>query len=287
MILVTGASGTIGQILIETLLAQGFPFRAAYHNPAKATAARARGIETAIIDMHQPETLPPALEAIETVFLLGSGVRAQEEMEINLVEVAKTAGASRIVKLSAWAAPQEQYRVAGIHRAVERHIEASGLAWTFLRPNGFMQNFLHMAEQIRAQGAIYMPAGDALISHVDARDIARVASKILTDSGHEGKAYELSGPAALGYADVAAILSRSLGRPITYVAVEDTVAQEAMIADGMPEFYAEAMIDLFRVYRTGIAAAISNAVEDITGSPATPFARFVQNHRAVFGIDAP
>jgi len=169
MILVTGAGGTVGQILIKTLLAQGSPFRAAYHSLAKATAAQARRIETAIIDMHQPETLPPALEAMETVFLLGSGVRGQEEMEVNLVDAAKSENVKRIVKLSAWAAAQEQYRVAVIHRAVERHIEASGLAWTFLRPNGFMQNFLHMAEQIRAQGAIYMPAGDALISHVDAR----------------------------------------------------------------------------------------------------------------------
>ncbi|MCC5968738.1 MAG: NAD(P)H-binding protein [Pararhodobacter sp.] len=106
IILVTGAGGTVGQILIETLMDHGSLFPAAYHNAAKAPAAQARGIETAIIDMHQPETLPPALEGINTVFLLCSGVQGQEEIEINLIEAAKSAGAGRVVKLSAWAAPQ-------------------------------------------------------------------------------------------------------------------------------------------------------------------------------------
>ncbi|RFA27322.1 hypothetical protein CAI21_14910 [Alkalilimnicola ehrlichii] len=277
-ILITGAGGTIGSILTELLRADGCTFRAAYHSPEKAEAAHRAGIDSVAIDFAVPDTLPPALDGIHTVFLLGTGVRGQGERELNLLHAARAANVRRVVKLSAWGAPLEQYQIASMHRAVERAIEESGLGWTFLRPNGYMQNFIHDAATIKEHGVIYQPAADARISHVDARDVARVAARVLTTPGHDGMAYELSGPAAISYAEAAAILSHALGKPVSYVPVPDAAAFKAMTSAGVPDFYASALIDLFQAYREGSGRGLALGVETVTGHPPIPFERFVADH---------
>lgn len=131
------------------------------------------------------------------------------------------------MKLSVWGAADEAYSFARWHRAVEREIESSGLAWTFLRPNGFMQNLVnHMGATIKAQGAIYQATADAPMSHIDARDIGAVPARVLTEPGHDGRAYALSGPQALSYGQMAEMLSAALGRRIEYVATSDEGLQE-------------------------------------------------------------
>lgn len=215
MILVTGASGTVGTALIEELKTGGHRFRAAYHSAHKAEKASAEGYDAISLEFSEPKTLQPALAGVDTVFLLGAGARGQAEREINVIDAAKAAGVKRLVKHSIWGAAAERFSLAKIHRQVERAVEASGIAWTFLRPNGFMQNFVHEAATIKSQDAIYQPAGDARISHIDVRDIARAATRVLTAPGHEGKAYELSGPQPLSYSEAANALSRVLDRKIS------------------------------------------------------------------------
>jgi len=169
-----------------------------------------------------------------------------------------------------------------VHRAVERAIESSGLAYTFLRANGFMQNFLnHMAASIRA-GAISQPAGTAAISHVDVRDIAAVAARAFTQPGHAGRAYDLSGPEGLSYARAAEVLAAETGHPVKYVALSDAEAASQMVASGMPEFYAEVLVDLNRYYRTGAGSRVSSHTRDVLGRPARSFEQFVAEHRAAF-----
>ncbi|MGH8238088.1 MAG: SDR family oxidoreductase, partial [Steroidobacteraceae bacterium] len=173
MILVTGASGTVGTALVAVLKAGGHRFRAAYHAADKAAAAAQDGYDAVTIDLTKPDTLPPALVGVDAVFLLGTGVRRQAEGEKNMLDAAGAAGIRLLVKQSIWRAAEEEYALAHMHRSVEEAIEASGLAWTFLRPNGFMQNLSGpMAAAIKATGAIYQPAADARISFIDARDIA-------------------------------------------------------------------------------------------------------------------
>jgi len=279
MILITGASGTVGGALASAMNHSGQAFRAAYHFPEKAERAQRDGYETVTIDMARPETLPGALEGIDTVFLLGAGVRGQAEREANMVRAATTAGVKRLVKLSVWRAGREEHELARMHRSVERAIEASGMAWTFLRANGFMQNFSGaLAETIKMRAAIYQPAAHAKISFVDVRDIAAAAVIALTNTSHEGKAYELSGPDALSHSDIAAILSRVLGKDVTYVPVADDAARTRMIEAGMPDFYADALIDLFRVYREGVAARVSSDLEKLTGRAPIAFERFAREH---------
>lgn len=283
MILVTGAGGTIGAALIPELMTANQPFRVAFHSSAKAESARASGLDAVALDFAKPETLAPALQGVDTVFLLGTGYTGQSQAEINVVHASRGAGVRKIVKLSVWGAEDEGFSFAKVHRKVEREIEASGLAWTFLRPNGFMQNVVnYMSGTIKAEGVFYSPTADARVSHIDARDIARVAAIALTSRAHEGKAYSLSGPVALSYADIAQTLSRVLGRSVTYVPVPDDGARAGMIAGGIPEPYADALIDLNRAYRLGAAAQVTTAVRDVTGRDPVTFEQFVRDHAAAF-----
>lgn len=146
-----------------------------------------------------------------------------------------------------------------------------------------MQNFVnHLAGSIKAQGVFYQPAGDAKISHIDARDIARVAVKTLTTPGHEGKAYDLSGPQALSYTEAAEILSRVLGKKVTYVAVTDEAAKAGMLSGGIPEFYADCLVDLYQFYRKGGGDGVTTAVKDVTGRAPITFEQFVKEHASAF-----
>jgi uncharacterized protein YbjT (DUF2867 family) len=200
------------------------------------------------------------------------------------VRAAKAAGVGRIVKLSVFDAPAESFGFGRAHRAVEKEIEASGIDWTFLRPNGFMQNLANQqAASIKAQGAFYFPAADTRISHVDVRDIARVAAAVLTSSGHSGKAYELTGPEALTYGEMAATLTRVLGKPVSYVAISDDDFRKAMAGMGAPAPLVEALVDLFAFYKRGAAARISPDVANVTGQKAGSFEQYARENAAAFG----
>lgn len=283
MILVTGAGGTIGTALVKALRAGGHACRAAHHSSEKAEEARNSGREAVRVDFAAPETLAPALQGVEVAFLLHAGIRNQAEQELNFIKAAKAAGVKKLVKLSIWRASEEEYAIARMHRTVEKAIEASGFDWTFLRPNGFMQNFVRvMAPAINTKGAMFQPAGDTKVSFIDTRDIAVVAARVLTTPGHEGKAYELSGPESLAYADAARILSNRLGRAIKYVPVTDADARAGMVAGGMPEYHADALIDLFRAYREGIARSVTPAVANLLDREPTRFEQFVRDHAHAF-----
>lgn len=275
MILVTGASGTVGSEVVKQLQAKGARFRAGFHSEEKARRARESGLEAVALDLERPKTLPPALRGIESVFLLSNLARP----ELNLVDAARAAGVERIVKLSVWGAAEEVFSFAKWHRPVERAIEDSGLGFTFLRPNGFMQNVVnYMGATIKGQGVFHQPAEDARISHIDVRDIGRVAAAALTEPGHEGRAYTLSGPQALSYDEIADTLSRVLGRKITYVRITAAQYKQGAMAAGIPEPYADALLDLVRYYREGHASRVTSAVRDVTGREATPFEQFARDH---------
>src|SRR5688572_10456160 len=257
MILVTGAGGTVGTAVLEELRKLGHKPRAAYRSQRKSEQAKAAGYEAVVLDFAEPQTLQPALKGIEAVFLLGTGVIGQADQETNVVKAVKAAGVKKLVKLSVLKAATEDYLFGKMHRAVEREVEASSLAWTFLRPNSFMQNFItYMGQSIKSEGVFYEPAADAKISHIDVRDIARVAALALSTAGHEGKAYELSGPTAFSYHEAAKTLSNVLGKEIHYIAVSDDDARASMAAAGIADIYADYLLDLNRLYRRGGGAVI-------------------------------
>lgn len=272
MILVTGASGTVGSEIVKALGGGVGRVRAGYRTRPQNIPA---GVESVALDYDRPETIRPALEGVDTLFLLSNTV----DPERKVVDEAKRAGVKRVVKLSVLRAAEEGFTFARWHRAVEQHIEASGLAWTFLRPSSFMQNMVNYeGETIRSQSAIYASAGDGAVGHIDARDIGSVGVRVLTEKGHDGKAYDLTGPAALTYGQVAEILSRALGRQIRYVPISPEQYKEAVIASGMPEPYADALVDLDRYYAEGKAAVVTPAVRQLTGRDPIPFEQFAREH---------
>ncbi|MEP6703368.1 MAG: SDR family oxidoreductase, partial [Acidobacteriota bacterium] len=218
MICVTGAGGTVGRELVRQLEAAGTDFRSAYFSIGKVESARGRGLDAVLIDYSDPETLRTAFENCDKLFLLGPSVPHQVELEINAVGAAQATGVKHIVKLSVMDADKEDYEFGRIHREVEKAIEASGLDWTFLRPNSFMQNGVtYMSDSIRTQSTIYSSAGDGKISCVDVRDIAAVGFTALTEPGHEKKVYTLNGPEAFSYDEMATRFSDVLGRTISHV----------------------------------------------------------------------
>lgn len=284
MILVTGAGGTVGSEVVKQLGAAGVPFRAAFHSQEKADAARAKGIDAVVIDYTRPETLTAALNGIDKLFLLSGGAPDQTQRELNAVEAAKAAGVKHIVKLSVWGAEGEAFSFAHVHRPVEKAIEASGVAWTHLRPNGFMQNLQnYMIGTIKSDGAFYSSVGDSKISHIDVRDIAAVAVKVLTQPGHENRAYSLSGPEGITYTEIASQLTAASGRDVKYVDVTDADVKGAMVGSGAPASYADAFVDLLRYYRTGAGANVTDAVRRILGREPIAFEQYAKDNAKVFG----
>jgi uncharacterized protein YbjT (DUF2867 family) len=281
MICVTGASGTLGSEVIRQLESGSAPLRAACFSDKAAGAARAKGIEAVVIDYNRPDTLRPAFQGCDKLFLLGPNAPNQTQLELNAVEAAKAAGIRHIVKQSVMGAAEEAYSLAKLHRPVERAIEASGMAWTFLRPNSFMQNVVtFMATTIRADSLFSSASGQAKISHVDVRDIAAVAVKALTEVGHEGKVYTLCGPEALTYDDLANELSKVLRRSITHVSLSPSALKAGMLAEGMPEEIVDRMLDLERYFREGQASRVTNDIKQVTGRDPRRFADYVRETAA-------
>ena len=283
MILVTGAGGNVGRPLIEQLASAGMPARAAYHSADKAARARAAGLDAVAVDYARPETLSPALDGVDAVFLLAAGVQGQIEGETNVVRAAKAAGVRRIVKLSVFGVAEEEFGFARTHRPVEREIEASGLAWTFLRPASYMQNFTNfMAPTIRSQHAIYTLIPDAVFNHVDTRDVARVAATVLSRDGHEGKAYTLTGPHSFSYREAARAIGVVTGAPVQVVALTESDIRAGMKSHGVPDLYADYLVDLDRWYESGKGDQLTSSIRDITGREPTTFERFVEEFAGEF-----
>jgi uncharacterized protein YbjT (DUF2867 family) len=281
MICVTGASGTLSSEVIRQLEGQAIPFRAAYFSERAAEIARARAIEAITIDYNLPETLRAAFQGCDTLFLLGPNALNQTDLELNTLDAARAVGVRHIVKQSVMGAAEEAYSLAKIQRPVEKAIETSGLAWTFLRPNSFMQNAVtFMAPTIRAEGAFYSASDQARISHVDVRDIAAVAVAALTTEGHEEQVYTLTGPEALTYDEMAEELSKALGRVISHVSLPPLDLKGGMLAEGMPEAIADRMLDLERYYREDRASTISGDVKRVTGRAPRQFADYVRDTAA-------
>lgn len=283
MILVTGASGNVGSALLGELRDQGQAVRAAYHSPDRTAQALAAGQDAVRVDLSEPGTLAPALHDVDAVFLLTPSRPGQPQQEQNLIGAAKAAGVRRVVKLSVWRADERLTPIARLHRTGEEALESSGLGWTFLRPNFYMQNFLRlMASSIRETRSFSQPQTSAAIGFVDARDVARVAARVLVAPAHDGRVYDLTGPQALTYDHAAGVFSGVLGSPVRFRGLSDDQAREEMLRSGLPAGYTDTLIEVSRVYRDGGAERLTSTVHDITGNAPVSLEQFVRDHLSVF-----
>jgi uncharacterized protein YbjT (DUF2867 family) len=282
MILVIGATGNVGKHVVRGLLAAGRPVRALVRSADAPAHHLPEGVEIARGDLAAPETIRAALGGVDRMYLLPPMVPNMPALEAGAIDEAKKAGVRHIVKHSNMGAPEGPSTMQRWHRAGERLIEASGIAWTFVRPTGFMTNAYAWAETIRTQGAVYSPGGSGKLAVVDPRDIAAVAVRALTESSHEGKAYDVTGPEALSTAEQVAVLAEAIGKPLRYIDVPEPAARDAMRAMGMPDPIVTALLEFMRLVRAGEAAHVSRDVELVTGSPARTFASWVRENVQAF-----
>ena len=281
MILVTGATGNVGQPLVTVLAQAGAAVRAIVHSPDRAAALEAEGVDVVVGDLSDPTTYEPALDGIDHAFLLVRATPSQVEQESAFVRSAARAGVAHVVKLSALGtAPDSPVRLGAGQAVIEQRLGESGLGWTILRPNGFMQNTLAYAGSLAAAGEFYSPQGDGAVAMIDARDVADVAARVLLDPGHEGAVYELTGPEALTNDAVAEHIAAAMGRPARHVDVPEDAARAGMVDAGVPAWNADGVIELIAFYRAGDAAAVSPAVPELLGRPARSYADFAHEHAA-------
>ena len=280
MILVTGATGSNGSELTKLLASRSVPVRAMARSRdgAKAIAALA-GVEVVIGDFDDPASVERALRGVEKAFLLTNSSERAEAWQRAFVDTARRTGLKHIVKLSQFAADEASpVRFLRYHAAVERAIVESGIAYTFLRPNLFMQGLLAFRGAIASQGKFFAAAGDAKVSVVDVRDNAAAAAAALTGLGHEGRTYDLTGPEALTHAQMAATLSGALGRPVAFADVPPEAMRDALLDAGMPLWQADGLVEDYARYRRGEASAVAPGVRDATGEPPRAFSAFARDY---------
>ena len=285
MILVTGATGTVGGALVSRLSSAGAPVRALVRTRERGDNLRGFDVDLAVGDYDDPEALRLAVRGVERVFLVTRPGPRMAEQELAVVRaVQEEAPQAQVVKLAAAGVDADDpppVRFLAAHRQVVGGLADAGLATTVLAPTSFMQNLLGQAASVQDQGVLYGAAGDGALAHVDARDVAAVAAHVLTSDGHVGATYTLTGPEALTYAQVAEAFSAVLGRQVRYVDVEPEALREQLVAGGWDEWVAGGMQELSEHYRRG-AERPTDEVEKATGRRARGLEQFVTEHRGVF-----
>lgn len=288
MIFVTGATGQIGRELVAELSTLRAHFRALVRSAGKAEGIRAAGGQAVIGDTEDEAALRTALAGAERLFLLTPPDPAQPAIEARVVDAAARAGVRHIVKLSAAGCNATEPTLLGrMHRESEKHIEASGVPFTFLRPSYFMSNYLQFADSVQRQGILSAPAGDGRHADVDVKDIAAVAARCLTESDHQARIYELTGPEAFSLADGARKISKITGRDVQFVDISPEEGLDAMTAAGMPEWFAEAMVEQYGYFLEGEGAtngpAVTMTVEEVLDRQPRAFEQFVRENIRAFG----
>src|SRR5829696_8595768 len=287
-ILVTGATGNVGSEVIKQLssVTRDVNIKAAIHSVENAKKIRDDNkVEAVKIDYNKPEILAAAFKDADKLFLLTHDSPKSAEHASNLVSEAKKAGIRHIVKQSIMGADfKADVGIMRLHSQAEKIIEESGIPYTFLRPNEFMQNFINFhSPSIKSNNTFYLPLEDAKVSLVDVRDIAAVAVKSLTDEDlHKNKTHLITGPEALSYHQVAEILSNRIGRKINYVNISDEEARAAMKEIGMSDWLINTVSELSDYFRKGKASEISSAVEEVTGNKPISFSQFANDYVDAF-----
>jgi uncharacterized protein YbjT (DUF2867 family) len=273
MILVTGATGSVGRHVLAGLLAAGNRVRALTRSPDGAGIAEQAEIVRG--DLAEPDLLADALSGVHAVYLMAMGGAAQR-----VVDIAERRGVQRIVLLSTGDVRDDVERqpdaVAEVHGAFEQAVARSGLQWTFLRSNEFAGNSLQWASQIRAGDVVRAPYPRACTAPIHERDIAAVAVRALTEDGHHGAKYVLTGPQALTHADQLDMIGAAIGRRLRFQEIPVEAAREAMVR------YAPAPI--VDAVLGQLAAAVDHppvltgTVHATTGRPARTFEEWARDH---------
>ena len=282
-VFVIGATGTTGGATVRALRAADVDVIAGVRSIAKSGHLDRLGAVVKQVAIEDVASMTIAMRGADRLFLVTPVTQATAALTAMIVEAATAAGIRHIAKLSGLDVDAEpSFTFGRWHRDAEKLIEASGIDWTFLRPNNFMQNFFFSAESIKSQGTYYSPFGSAAISHIDARDIGEVAVKVLSTDGHAGKIYRLTGPRAITEAEACKQLSLATGKPVTCIPVTIEQAREGMVSHGMAPVVADATAELLGRMATGTASAVLPDAARLLGRPPRDFAQFANDFSSVF-----
>lgn len=277
MILVTGATGKVGSEAIRLLAAQHHPTRALVRDPSRAPHG---DVEIVTGDFDRPDTLDAAMRGIDTVLLVSPAVPAQE---IAVIDSAVHHGVTHIVKITSKASADSPVDRRRGQAQIEAHLDATGLAYTLLRSNAYMQNLLALAPMIKRTQGFLMSAGDGQVGMIDAHDVAATAAAVsISPREHAGRSYWLTGPDLITYTDVAKELSDTLGHAVEYRQIPPDEHRAAMIRAGVPEAVATSNAQAFGLIAEGDAAWLSDDVESITGTPPHSLHTFIADHVKAF-----
>jgi uncharacterized protein YbjT (DUF2867 family) len=282
MILVVGATGTNGKEVVQQLAGAGHPVRALVRNPEKAVDLRRPNVEIVAGDLEDPASIDKALAGVDHAFLVTAVDPRHLEWVDKFVGVAKQAGSPHVVKFSGMGASPDGPELLRVHDESDALLKASGLPYTILRPNSFYQNMFWSIATIKDHGAFYQPMGDSRQSQLDVRDIAAVAVEVLTRPGHQGKTYELTGPEAIDYHQIADALWKATGKAIRYVPVSMEAAEESMRKSGMPDWNVSTLLELYRFFASGAAARTTDTIQQLIGRPPVRFEQFARDFASAF-----
>ena len=283
MILITGATGTVGSEVVKRLSAKGIPVRAVTRDPGKAGTIRLPQVEVVEGDFEDADSIRRACTGVNRAFLLTNSTERAEAQQVAFTRIAQQSGVRHLVKLSQLHADASSPgRFLRYHGAVEGAIRASGLTFTFLRPNLCMQGLLNFRQSIQQKSVFLAAAGNAQISAVDVRDLADVAVAVLTGSRHDNRIYSLTGPKGLTFAEMAHQLSGAVGRTITFVDVQPESMRTALADLGFPAWQADGLLEEFAMYRRGEAADVEPGVDEVLGRAPRAFGEFAHDHASLF-----
>jgi uncharacterized protein YbjT (DUF2867 family) len=286
-VLVIGATGTIGKQIVSVLARRGdVNVVAGSREVARAQeqlSQDSRAVRVVALDPDRPDTLPQALQGVDTVIQVNPMSPAMGQQVRNVVLAARKAGVKHLVRSSLMGVGEpEPITEALWHGEADQAVAESGIPFTLLRPNQYFQNFINAraVQTVRGQGTLYMPLGESRVSNIDTRDIAEIAAQVALAPGteHHGKAYVLTGPEACTMGELAQAIGEALGKPVSYVAVEPEKFRQNMLGAGVPALIVDAVLGWFAYCRAGRAERVVADAERILGRKPRSLRQFVQDH---------
>jgi NAD(P)H dehydrogenase (quinone) len=274
-IVVTGATGHLGRLVVEALLEKvpADQVVAVVRNADKAADLAARGVTLRIADYSRPETLQGAFAAGDKVLLIsGSEVGQRVPQHQAVIDAAKEAGAALLAYTGVFGGPAADFTLADEHKATEQAIQASGLPYVMLRNGWYNENYTEQLAPVLEHGAVVASAGAGRVASAARADYAAAAVEVLTGEGHEGKVYELSGDTAWSFDEYAAEIAKQTGKEIAYGPVPPETHKTILTGAGLPEPLAEILVDVDAAISRGLLADTPGDLSRLIGRPTTPIA---------------
>lgn len=283
MILLSGITGRTGKHLVEQLLKKRVKLRAIVRDLSKVDYLANSNIELIEGDLEHLESLDHAFAGVERAFLLAGTNERQLDVDKAFIDSAKKMGVAHIVKYSAIAAPAgSESEIANMHRLAEQYLKESGLTYTIVQPQFFMQNMLELAGAIKQAGSFSLPMGSGRVAPVDTRDVAAALASILTEEGHNQRSYILSGTEALSFTQIADTLSSACHKPVGYSAISLQEFKGYLLSAGSDAWYAEALTGLFKTVQEDKQATVTTTLSELLGHAPTTFDAFAKEHAPAF-----